>query len=411
MSARDDTVGSFFRSIAERHADELAVSDGQRRLSYRELDALSDKMSGVLRRAANSPGPVALLLDHTAVGVAALLGATKAGLPYCFVPSNGTPSEQQAIVSDLQPAVILADAANLRRAEPLAASGAALVDVGETDGSEITRAVDAPADPFAPVAVYYTSGSTGTPKGVIRTHQSIIGRLEADIAAFRVGSGDNLAQLRPLHVGASSSILFNAILSGAALHLADPRVMNPGALAAWLLKCRITALTLPTPLMREMLQAIPPGLQFPDLRYCRLAGRALKADLRSLWPHLPGGCIVGHGLASTEAALMTHIGFRHGELPVSDILPVGKPVRGVQLWIVDDDDYPVPTGACGEIVVSSPCVMAGYWGKSRAAHRAAAPDSARDGCRVFHTGDVGRIDTDGMVEFLGRQAHPGSVFV
>jgi len=397
------TIAEMFRVIAARHSQRIAVSDGHRELSYRELDALSDNIAAGLRRATRPREPVAMLLDHTPLCVGALLGAVKAGLPYAFLPSNGVASEHEAIVRDLQPSLILADAPHMQQATSLAKDGITPAQIETMECTQGTPGQAVSREPSAPAAIYYTSGSTGTPKGVIRTHESILGRLLADIEAFPISPEDRLAQLRPLHVGASSSILFNALLRGAALLLGDPRAMNARALAAWLCDTRITVLTLPTPLMREMLQAIPPGLQFSDLRYCRLAGRTLKADLQNLWPHLSSRCIVGHGLASTEAALMTHISFRHGELPPSDVVPVGRPARGVELWIVDDDGAQVAAGICGEIVVSSPCVMAGYWDKNAGKRRGVASDPERDGCRIFHTGDVGRISADGMVEFVGRK--------
>lgn len=400
----DTTIGPLFKKIVEQFGREIAVFSNQEPVTYRQLQAYAGQIAGLLTASQGPDGtPVVLLVGHDGPAIAGLLGAIFAGRPYCFLARGSRRTEHEFIIQDLGAKVLLTDNAHQEQALALAGDELQVLNIEdiEPDSPSLLPAPGGAQDD--PVAIYYTSGSTGRPKGVIRTHQSILGRLFVDNGIYQAASPDNIAGLRALNFGATSASVFQALLNGATLHLGDPQTMSTRELAEWLVQNRISILRLPTSLLRQMLEVLPADFCFDDLRHCRPSGRFLWADAQDLWRYLPHNCRMGHGLASTEGALITYWDIKRDQAPLGEVVPVGYPVPGVELRILDMDGQPVPHGQTGEIVISSPYVTVGYWGKNSQGAGKIQADPEAPNRRIMFTGDLGRLVGDGLLEFVGRK--------
>lgn len=404
MTGHNATIDQLFADVVRQHADEIALSKGENRLTYRDLNSLANQVTSALDSLINNNrAPVALLVGHDFPGIFGSLAVLKAGRPYSFLASSSPRPEHEFILQDLGSQVLLTDNAHVQRAQELAHEQLAVINLEQLPPGLPAHDRPSSSRPEDAVAIYYTSGSTGRPKGVIRSHQTILSRLRIDRTIYQLGSGEKLALLRKLNFAATCAAIYIALLNGATLHLADLQLLSTTGLVEWLIEDRITWLRIPTALLRQILDVIPQSICFDNMRYFRPSGRFLRIDLERLWRHLPDGCQLGHGLASTEASLVTHLNLQRGNLPVGDIVPVGYPVISVEIMLLDQEGQAVPEGEVGEIVVSSPIITPGYWANDELSAHYIKQDPTAPDRRIFYTGDLGRFRADKMLEFVGRK--------
>lgn len=403
MTSPNATIDQLFVEVVRQHPDEIAVSKRENRLTYRELNSWANQASFALAPSTeNNRAPVALLFGQEPAGIVGSLAALKVGRPYSYLDESSPMQEHETILQDLGSQVLLTDNAHVQRAHELAHEWLAVINLERLPAGLPANGRPGSSRPADSAAIYYTSGSTGRPKGVIHSHQTILGRLRVDRSIFQVRRGEKLALLRKLNSAATCATYYNALLNGAALHLADPRLLNTTGLLEWLVEERISWLRIPSALLRQLLDVMPQSFCFDNIRYFRPSGRLLRSDVESLWRHLPAGCQLGHGLASTEASLVTHINLQCDNLPAGDVVPVGCPVTGVEIMLLDQEGQAVTEGEIGELVISSPYVTPGYWGNAQLSAQKIKQDPATPDRRLFNTGDLGRLRADKLLEFMGR---------
>ncbi|WP_253915932.1 non-ribosomal peptide synthetase [Streptomyces sp. NRRL S-31] len=393
------TVTRLIEERAARHPDAPAVTCGTDRLTYRELDERAEWLAGRLRERGAGPGTlVAVCLDRGTDMVCALLGIHKSGAAY--VPLDPAyPTDRLAyMVEDSGAPLIVTQAAHTGR---LPARTPTLL----LDGSWPEPPYTAPAGPVAQAGpddvayVIYTSGSTGRPKGVQITHGALRARMRETRRQLELTSEDRVLQFASIAFDSSVGQLFAPLISGACLVLRDD-AWDPGRLAAALREHRVTVAWL-TP---SAFGALAAGLDGPDaigpeLRLVRLGGEALQREqVREWFRHCAVPLVNGYG--PTEAAQEATTARITG--PV-DRVPIGRPVAGAKVFVVDRHGRPVPVGVPGEMWIGCPGLARGYL------HRPELTDEKFtvvdvDGTprRVYRTGDLARWLPDGRLEFAGR---------
>ncbi len=404
ITGQNDTIEQLFVDVVRQHADEIAVSREGNRLTYRELNRWANQAAFALAPTTkNNRAPVALLFGQELAGIVGSVAALKAGRPYSYLDERSPMQEHKTILQDLRSQVLLTDSAHVLRAQKLAHEQLTVINLEQLPAGLPAHDRPVSSRPEDTAAIYYTSGSTGRPKGVMRSHQTILGRLRIDRGIYQLGRGGKLALLRKLNSAATCATLYNALLNGATLHLVDPQLLSTTALVEWLIEERISWLRIPTALLRQILDVMPQSLCLDNMRYFRPSGRLLRTDVERLWRHLPDSCQLGHALASTEASLVTHFDLQRDNLPAGDIVPVGYPVKGVEIKLLDHAGQTVREGASGEIVVSSPTISPGYWANKNLSAQRIKQDPATPDRRILYTGDLARLRADGLLEFVGRK--------
>ncbi len=405
MSGCSNTIDGVFAVVAGQYPHVIAVSNGDIELTYQELNRLANQAAfELLSHVETKHEPVAILCGHDITGIVGALAVLKAGRPYAHL-SDGSPlREHLFILKDLGARVLVTSGVYKQRARELARElQLTVIDLEQLPSN--APAYDRPNSnrPSDVAAIYYTSGTTGHPKGVIRTHRTILCRLEVDRSCYPAGPGDNLALLRKLSFAGACATLHEGLLNGATLHMAETLQMSAADLAKWLVERRITTLRAQTALWRQIMDVIPRSCCFSEMRYIRPSGRLLRCDVERLWRHLPDRCLIGHGLASTEMSLATHLTIQRGKLPAGEIVPVGSPVHGVEIMLANSVGQPVPVGEVGEIVVSSAMVSPGYWRNLVLTEKKIKQDPTAPDRRIIFTGDLGRWRADKLLDFVGRK--------
>ncbi|WP_162907358.1 amino acid adenylation domain-containing protein [Allorhizocola rhizosphaerae] len=386
----------------------IAFADGDATVTYHELDRDAHRIAGALQRLGGvAERPVALRLASGARQVAASLGVLRAGGYLLWFGDGETGESSRAILAESRPGMLLVDGDPAE--DPLASwygkeCGGRAADLRALErGEPAAPPTLSRSDLSRPAYLAYTSGSTGRPKGVVQTHEALAQFAGWLGAEFRLGPGCRVAQWTAVEHDPAICEIFATLAAGGTVCPVPPGIRtNPERLVAWLGARGITFLqTVPT-VAREILRVVT-GLPAPwgSLECLVLMGEAvpvrLATSLRAALPSVRLANIYG----PTETIAATWYDITGAE---SGTVPIGRPIPGRQVFVVDDGDRPCPPGVIGQIVVRSRYVGDGYLG-GRAGAEAFRPLDGVDpvpGHRFYRTGDLGCHRADGLLEFRGR---------
>ena len=375
-----------------------------RATTYVELGAAANRVArALLRRRGAGNEPIALLFDHDAPVLAAILGVLEAGKIYVALDPHQPMARLGAILADSAAPLIVCDAAHLARARELA--GGAL-DIIEADGlgSDPVGAPGLGVSARAPAVICYTSGSTGEAKGVVGDHRYITHRILVFVNGARVTADDRLGLTESVGVGGSFRAVYGALLTGATVVAMDPRAEGVDAIGPWLARERITVCNLSASVFRHVAAALPPGHHFPALRHLSIGRETVTAgDVALHRARFAPGSVLVNLMGSAETGTMCEM-VLDPTIPFDeDGVPVGPPVADTHVVLTGEDGAPVPAGEIGDIVVESEFLALGYWRRPDLDAAVFAPGPSGGPARRCRTGDVGRLRADGCLVHLGRK--------
>ncbi|WP_367127826.1 amino acid adenylation domain-containing protein [Saccharothrix sp. HUAS TT1] len=375
--------------------DAVAVAHGADTLTYAGLEARANRLAHHLVRLGVGPGAVVgVLLDRGLDLVVGLLGVLKAGGAYLPI-DPAYPAERLAVmVADAAPAVVLTHSRHAHRLDGTPAR-VVPVDREHPDGDPVAP----PAVPVTPndlAYVIFTSGSTGRPKGVLIEHRSLVNTVLASASRFGTGPGVRVLQLFSMSFDGGTWDVFRALASGATLCLA-----RPGDSTTWLadqLRAdRISEVALPP----ALLGTVDPDA-VPGLRVVAVGGDVCPPDLVAAWAG-DRRLLNCYGPTETAIAATAFEAVPAGEASGAGRVPIGRPLAGVRVYVLDAALRPAPVGVPGELYVGGAGVGRGYVGRpALTAERFVADPFGPPGSRLYRTGDVTRWRADGNLEFLGR---------
>jgi acyl-CoA synthetase (AMP-forming)/AMP-acid ligase II len=401
-----ETLSDKVRKLAATRPDLVLVRAGDVSMTSRELDSHADQVANGLRQEGLArEARIAILSKNTPVFYELLLGAARAEV--VLVPINYRLSAREVlfILDDAGVDILFVSSEFEPVFRQIATSVKTVkkfivIDAAHGYREWLHRQDDAVSQP--PVVIdavsvqMYTSGTTGTPKGVLLTHANIVAALQSAAVAWGPWHDRDvlLVCMPQYHIGAS-------IWGIMGLWLGVPGVLAREFVPAEALRLvqahRITKAQLAAVMMRMMLD--DPSAAETDLSSLELiiygASPAPLELIRRARAEF--GCGIGQGYGMTETAgSLTYLDPRDHEEEFGDRLKsAGRPVDGVELRIVDSLGATLPAGSIGEVTCRSAQVAAGYWKLPDA-----TAESLRDGW--FHTGDVGRIDSDGYLYICDR---------
>lgn len=415
-----DLIHEFLTRAAAATPDATAIHDADdTELTYRELDGLSDRVRDYLLDAGVTRGDrVGFCLPKSTDAIVIVFGILKAGAAY--VPIDPlAPAERSAyIVRDSEIRLLLVDPDRGEKLAPYLAGPGPLptvVPLPSTGGGRGIKAVvgsKAPAD-RAPRAsgvpseddvayIIYTSGSTGRPKGAVLTHRNAASYLAWASEFFAPKASDRFSLQFPLHFDPSVSDIFLPIKHGACIVPIEERVSrDPVTVAKFVAERRLTIWTsVPSALALAARHGRLESQDLSSLRLVAFGGEVFPpAHLRLLRRHLPGIPFINL-YGPTETNVCTYFEIPQ-EIPSDrrDPYPIGRICDQLQGRVIGTDGTIVEPGAEGELCISGPNVMRGYWNR---------PDRTRevffeaDGRLWYRTGDIVREEESGLV-FVGRR--------
>ncbi|GGT09622.1 hypothetical protein GCM10010222_59470 [Streptomyces tanashiensis] len=450
---------SVLRGFADQvaaHPDAPALECAGRLLTYAELDRASDELAVRL-------GPVAgravgVRIEPSFELVTALLAIWKAGAGYLPLDPAHPAERQRLMLGEADAALLLTGGERPELGVPVLAVGAAYTETGrpgaeqpeaEQPEAERPEAEEQPAGqppveepqagrtgagrtgatrsgsgstvpavaalpgthPGGLAYVLYTSGSTGAPKGVAVEHAALAERVRwmAGPEGYRLGPGDRIVQFASLGFDTHAEEIWPALTAGACVVLLPGGGRTLPDLLRGAAGRSVTVLDLPTAYWQELVALGDQAPWPPALRLVILGGSEARAATLAQWRERHGdGIRLVNTYGPTEATVIVTAGDLGGR-PVSGAAaaqrpPLGRPLPGVRLYVLDGRGGLLPAGSEGELYIGGKGLARGYLTRPELTAEAFLPDpftDAADG-RMYRTGDRVRWRADGQLEFLGR---------
>jgi 4-hydroxyphenylacetate 3-monooxygenase len=408
---KDKCIHHLFEAQAERTPDGVAVvmaEDKEKQipsssLTYRELNERANQLAKDLQALGvggtlGAETLVGICVERSLALVVGLLGIFKAGGAYVPLDPHYPPERLAFILQDAAPAVVITQACYQDRfAErtPLV-----LLDRDPTEVAQPPRVSNGDAtERTGPASnnlayVIYTSGSTGQPKGALLEHGGLINLAHAQIGVFGLQPGHRVLQVASLNFDASIWELVMALCSGATLVLASAAQLLPGAALTETIRTQaITHITL----VPSALALLDPAA-LPTLQTVVVAGEACSAALAARWTaHHRFFNAYGPTETTVCSTIMDCSQWQErGQAP-----PIGRPLANLQVYILDEQNQPLPSGVAGQLCVSGVGLARGYHNRPTLTAEKFI-DNPFEAGRLYKTGDLCRWLPDGTIEFLGR---------
>ncbi|WP_163856832.1 non-ribosomal peptide synthetase/type I polyketide synthase [Paenibacillus elgii] len=400
---QEHTFPELFEAAAEATPDRTALVCKNERLTFRELNCRANRLAHRLRKHGVGRGVrVGLCVGRSIEAIVGLLGIVKAGGAYVPIDPSYPEDRIRYMLQDASPSVILTDEASAGKMDGslavrlyLGAGEAALAEEPEHN-------LESLAKPEDPVYVIYTSGSTGQPRGVVVTHRSLFHLGEAlEEAIYRHHPGVG-------QVVVNGSLSFDTsvkqiiqLLRGRTLHIIPEEIRLDGAaFVAYLREQEIDAFDCTPSQCRLLMQFGLLERQGTRPLLGLIGGEPIE---ESTWQAMreAKGIEFYNLYGPTECTVdATVCRVRESELP-----SLGRPLRNVAIYLLDSRQKPVPLGVPGEIWIGGSGVSEGYLGHPDLTAEKFWPDrfsAAKEGARMYRTGDIGKRRADGSFAYLGR---------
>ncbi|MEW1723450.1 amino acid adenylation domain-containing protein [Streptomyces sp. NPDC093109] len=410
-----------FAAQALRTPRAPAVVYGDRVLSYAELDRAANDVAAHLVARGAAGRPVGVCLRRGPELAVAVLGVLKAGsgcLPIDPAHPAGRIADMAAD-SGIGIALVQRDLAVLLPATVETISLDDLDDLDDfndfNDLDDLNDLDDFPAAPEADLPavapgdlayLIYTSGSTGRPKGVAMPHRALANLLAWQRSRSTAGPGARTLQFAALGFDVAFQELFATWADGGTLVMADDESRrDPARLLDLLAAERVERLFLPFVALQQLAEyACSAGRSAGSLREVVTAGEQLHATpaLREFFRQWAPGAVLENQYGPSETHVVTSERLGHDPDAWPDLPPIGRPVDGTHVLLLDRDQRLSPIGAVGEICVGGDALADGYLGQPSLTGRKFIEDPFLPGARLYRTGDLARYLADGRIQWLGR---------
>ncbi|GGR44854.1 hypothetical protein GCM10010497_55350 [Streptomyces cinereoruber] len=403
-----DTVPGLFESWAARRAGHPAFVSDEVTLDYRELDERANRLARELLARGAGPGRfVALVLHRSPELLVSVLAVLKSGAAYLPVDPAYPVDRVTHMLTDSGAHLLVTSAAVLDSGvlPPETSTGARCLVLDDPDTGTLIAGHSAaglddaerghPPTPRDPAYLIYTSGSTGLPKGVLVSHGTATALAADHQERFGLGPHTRALQFASFSFDAAVwEMCVSLLVGGALVQVPDDRRAGL-PLAEFITRHRVNLAVLPPVVM----DAFPEEAHLPEELLMMVAGAAMAPELAERWAPVTKL----HNLyGPTENTVCTTASDRiTGGRP-----PIGRPVAGHRVYVLDRHLAPVPPGVVGELYVGGTSLAIGYVNRPGVtAERFVADPYGPAGSRMYRTGDLVRWRADGALDYVGRVDH------
>ncbi|MVP01953.1 amino acid adenylation domain-containing protein [Paenibacillus lutrae] len=414
------SLSDFLSEPAKRWPDREAVSDGKHSLTFKELDQASHHLARFLiSEGVGVNQHVAILAPKEVSVVIAIAACLKAGITYVPIEPTNPVQRIEYLISDIKPAYLIMPSSFSERLNPSIFQSIPVIHLeqvipgdcpvwGEIPIHELELPLE-PVEDSTLAYCMYTSGSTGEPKGVQVEHKSVLSFIQTfqDIVQFDECSV--CLNTSAFNFDVSIEDVFAPLYYGSRVFLYSG-LMYPTRFFDILEREKITHLIAISSTITLMAGAVG-EFQERDLSQLKVlltGGEVLNVNAIQTWLREVPGIRLYNAYGPTETTCVCVI------YPITEIepdrtefYPIGLPLRGVSLRIVDEEGNTLGPDEEGELLIGGTHVMRGYWNRPELT---ASRTVTIDGIRYYKSGDVARIDPQGICHYLGRRDDEVKVF-
>ncbi|HOW42769.1 MAG TPA: class I adenylate-forming enzyme family protein [Candidatus Omnitrophota bacterium] len=387
------TLKDILSNSARKYSDNQAVIYQKERLSYAELESLSDFMAcQLLDRGVRKADRVGLLLENSPLYVIAFFSVLKAGAVVVPINTQLVTRELESIISDCQPSMIITDDSHKQSLDTF--KDISIFSVSSIRYTPVASLQSIPAKESDPAMIIYTSGTTGKPKGVMLSHRNLVANAESIVDYLKLSSSDSMMVILPFYYSYGNSLLTTHIMVGATLVI-DNRFVFPNVVLETMEKEKVTGFAgVPSHYAILLRKSALRNYKLTSLRYVTQAGGGMPASMikefTEVVPHAQFFVMYGQ----TEAtARLTYLAPEHLR---SKLGSIGKAIPGVELDVLNEQGQPVQNGEVGEIVARGNNIMLGYWNAAEETGKVKRKEG-------LWTGDMAKVDSDGFIYLISRK--------
>ena len=405
-------VQDLFDEIAGQFSSLPAIDIGTRGITYGELQADVDRLAGVLSSAGVVEGSfVGIFLSDSIGIITSLLATLKAGGVFCPLDPSFPEKRLQVMFESVTPQWCITHSRFVEKLEQVVGglpSAPQIILIDDLPAKAGYAPVFRNSNPDAPCSIYFTSGSTGKPKAILGRLKGIDHFIKWEIEAVNARPGTRVSQLASPSFDGFLKDAFVPLCSGGTVCAPETRemILDPSRLVDWLDVEQIEVLHCVPTVFRSLLGQELNSNYFGSLKYVVMAGEVLyPADVKR-WLDVFGQRVKLlniYGTTETSIAKFVY------EVKPEDVerpsIPVGKPIKGAAMMLVDQFGQPCAAGDVGEIYIRTPYRSFGYYGQPELTKQVFIPNPFNSDPEdlVHKTGDYGRLLKTGDLEYLGRR--------
>ncbi|KAK7036437.1 hypothetical protein VNI00_011634 [Paramarasmius palmivorus] len=406
------TLPEAFQDTVTKHAQNIAVVDGETTYTYSELDVLSSALANKIAEALDGKkdtGFISWCIPPSPLAIVVILAILKYGAAYVPLDIRLPSARLSSLITDSGACMLLttAESPDLTLDKP---DDIVRLDVSSFIAEQSTTTINAEAhrrraSPNQLAYVMYTSGSTGKPKGVCINQKSVLS-LVYDRGRFQLGPNDRVAQINNLAWDGSVFDVWATLLTGATLvSFSRYDILEPTVLAEKFQSKNVTCTFITTSLFRQILN-IAPNL-FKPLRTLLVGGESIDYDqYRKLYSINPSVDLFNmYGPTETCCYTTSYIVPKEG-LPERGVVPIGRGLDHTQCLVIDPKGRLVPPGVIGELVIGGQGVGVGYLGRPKETAESFVelgfPELGQPPSMFYRSGDLVKWLYSGELQFEGR---------
>jgi len=399
----EQCIHQRFDKVAATFPDNIAVSDRNHSFTYHELNRLSNKMAhSLIATLGLAKGNIAILIENNVFQIIAILGILKSGRSYVALDADHPEERNKLIMGDSESRMLIC----MKDSRSIAfeiANGNPMLYADELNGESPESQPQIPVIPTDNAITLYTSGSTGEPKGVLQSHRNMVHFIKRMSDQHPIFPDDKVAYFLSSAYSAHALPLLGSLLNGSELMTINVKSENFHGFSEWLRESRINYMMMNPSYLRHFLAVQSKKDSYPELRLLMLGGETLyRSDIEKARDIISPKTTIVNIYASTEGFIMRSFTIKKETVIKSNIVPIGYPVEGMELNILDEKGKPSEPNRSGEIILKSEFVSEGYWNRPEQQKKDFNVDPLNKNTRILNTYDTGYMMDDGCMIHTGR---------
>ncbi len=395
---QEKTIHQLFEEQVERTPDHVAVVFGDKDLTYADLNKQANQLAHVLRaKGVDKDEPVGIMVDCSLEMIIGIFGILKAGGAYVPIDPQYPKERIRYMLTDSGATLLLT---RLPIHNPLELDSLVLDLMDKRNYGKETRNLTSIQGSDTLACIMYTSGSTGEPKGTLTMHYNIT-RVVKKPNYIHFSTKDRILQVSSFSFDGATFGIYGALLNGGTLVLStQDQSMNARELSNILRTQQITKCFVTTALFNALVD-IDPGC-FATIETLLFGGEKVSVShVRKAFAVLGPGRLI-HVYGPTESTVFaTYYPIDHLDENANTV-PIGKPISNTKIYVLDQEQRPLPQGVAGELYIAGDGLVKGYLNRPELTAERFIQSSRVPGGRLYRTGDWVQEQADGNIEYISR---------
>ncbi|MEI2631657.1 MULTISPECIES: non-ribosomal peptide synthetase [Bacillus] len=400
---KEQTINQLIQATALQHPFRTAIEDGERHVSYQDLDERSNQIARCLIHKGISRGDfVAVSMKHSPELIAVLLGILKAGGAYVPIDPEYPAERIKYILENSEAAFFITDP--LFKIDCRLPRHVKQISIDCTMFNDLdTGQLDIRNDPSDIAYMIYTSGSTGQPKGVMIEHQSLVNYITSASQNYTSSQEDSFALYSSIAFDLTVTSIYTPLVTGNKIVIYRQEDI-PEFILHQILKEMKTAVIKLTPAHLALLKDA--NLKDSSIKRMIVGGEQLPVSLaRQITEASDHRIEIFNEYGPTEATVGCMIHKYDREQDQQASVPIGVPLQNTEIYLLDEQLQPVLPGTQGEMYISGDNVARGYWKRPDLQTERFLDNPFMKGRKMYKTGDLAKRTNNGLLEYAGRKDH------